>query len=358
MPVLEGKKSGPASTPLVLTLLAQVSSTVTAMKSDLTGYEYDPSASSRLNCRMIPFGPQSYGMGVDAYQYRHNSLSSFQFSPSSVKPYYSLPQYSDFADDYDINGSPYPLLPNDSLAIPSYTTSSTGRGWATPTPQLPKTSLYLEQQDSAYSHGQLPYHSGDFSLRPAISPEPKSLSMHGLTTSLPTTANDRLLPVPAANRQSASFMRAADGFLAVSQPSFAAYDGLMSASVLTSLKNHSNSTGHNPSYMSTMSSSSSESHNSNSSQIAYSSGPILSSQSHEMYPQSGDNYTSGESPDSAYGPSSPVSKQNSQNALPLHSEDHLREPYRVPPYQQSHAPAPPIESPAPTRHTGATISAL
>jgi hypothetical protein len=343
------------------------------MKSESAGYDYDPSAGSRLNYRMIPYGPQSYGMGVDTFQYPRNSLSTFQFPVNPVKSYYpAIPQYHDFDDvEYGLQGSSFQLLPTEHLSIPNYTTS-TGRGW-TPTPQLPKTSLFLEQSESAYNHGQLPYHGGTsaFSLRPAISPESKSLSLHGLSSSLPAPplpGNDRLLPIPAANRLSqGSFLRTADSLLPVSQPNYQSYPGLMSANVLNSLKNHSNSTVHESPYLS-MSSSSPESLNS--SQMAYSSsGHILSSQSQEMY-QTNNNeslFTPNESSDSSYGHSSPASKRGSQSSHATNADGSLPSlsgaslvnghTYVPSPYQSSYPP-PPIEvqSEAP-RHASASIPA-
>jgi hypothetical protein len=342
------------------------------MKSESAGYDYDPSASSRLNCRMMPYGPQSYGMGVDTYQYRHNSLSAYQFP---VKSYYpTIPQYDAYDDvEYGLQGSSYPLLPPEHLSIPNYTTSSTGRGW-TPTPQIPKTSLFLEQSESAYNHGQLPYHHGSsaFPLRAAISPEPKSLSLHGLNPSLPAPplpGNDRLLPIPAANRLSqGSFLRAADSLLPASPPSYQPYSGVMNASVLNNLKNHSNSTVHESPYIS-MSSSSPESLNS--SQMAYSSsGQVLSSQSQEMYPTTNSEslFTPNESSESSYGHSSPASKRGSQSSHATNADSSLpsissaslvnRHTYVPSPYQSSY-PAPPIEvqSVAPARHHSTSIPA-
>jgi len=170
------------------------------MKSESAGYDYDLSAGSRLNCRMVPCGPPSYGMGMDSYQYRNNSLTTYQFPINPIKSYYS---YNDFEENVDYGLHSYPILPADHLAIPNYA-ASPGRGWTTPTPQLPKNSLFLEQPDSAYNHGQLPYHSStSVPLRSATSPEPKCLSLHGLNSSLPipSSNNDRVLPIPAANRQ-------------------------------------------------------------------------------------------------------------------------------------------------------------
>jgi len=318
---------------------------------------------------MVPCGPQAYGMGLDTYQYRNNSLSAYQFPINPIKPYY---QYNEFEEnvDYGLQGAPYSLISADHMAMPSYTTSA-GRGWTTPTPQLPKTSLFLDQSDATYNHGQLPYHgTSSFPLRPAISPEPKSLSLQGLTTSLPTplATNDRLLPIPAANRQSqGSFLRLSDGLPSVSQPGYQSYNGVMSASMLNSLKNHSNATPHEPSYI-PLPSSSPESLPS--SQLTYSSGQVLSSQSHEMYQPSSNAslYHSGDSSESSYGHSSPVSKRGSQSSHATNSDGSLSSQssgslvnghvYVPSPYQPSYPP-PPIEvqSAAPPRRSSAGIAA-
>jgi hypothetical protein len=338
------------------------------MKSEAGGYDYDLSAGSRLNCRMVPCGPPAYGMGMDLYQYRNNSLPTYQFPINPIKSYYP---YNDFEEnvDYDLQGSSYSMLPAEHLAMPNYTTSA-GRGWTTPTPQLPKNSLFLEQADSAYSHGQLPYHSSSsFPLRPTISPEPKSLSLHGLTSSLPTplTTNDRMLPIPAANRQSqGSLLRTPDSFQPLSQPAYQPYNGLMSVSTLSGLKNISNATPHESPYI-PMSSSSPESLPS--SQMIYSSGQILNSQSQEMYQPNPNNslFTSGESSESSYGHSSPNSKRGSQSShatntdgpLPSQSNGSLvnGRTYVPSPYQPSYPP-PPIEVQSSTpRHPSTSISA-
>jgi hypothetical protein len=341
------------------------------MKSESAGYDYDSSAGSRLNCRMIPFGPQSYGMGVDAYQCRNNSLSAYQFPANPVKSYYpQIPQYGDFGEenvDYGLHGSAFSMLPAEHLSIPNYTTSTTGRGW-TPTPQLPKTSLFLEPADSVYNHGQLPYHSSTFSLRPAISPEPKTLSLHA-TTSLPTplTVNDRLLPIPATNRQlQGSFLRTGDSLLPTSQPGYQPFNGLVGASMLSSLKNPSNA--HESSYI-PMSTSSPESINS--SQMAYNSGQILSTQSQELYqPNNNESLfaTTNDSSDSSYGHSSPGSKRGSQSSHATNNDGSLPSlsnaslvnghTYIPSPYQSSYPPPPiEIQRSAPPHHTSTSITA-
>jgi hypothetical protein len=335
------------------------------MKNESAGYDYDLSAGSRLNCRMVPCGPSSYGVGLDTYQYRNNSVPAYQFP---IKSYYP---YSDFDEtvDYGLQGSSYSILQPEHMAMPNYTTSA-GRSWTTPTTQVPKTPLFVDQPDSAYNHGQLPYiGSVSFPLRPAISPEPKSLSLHGFTTSLPSPlpANDRMLPIPAANRQSqGSFLRTSESLLPGSQPGYQSYNGLMSASMLNNLKNHSNATPHESSYI-PISSSSPESMPS--SQMTYSSGQILNSQPQEMYQSSSSEslYAHHESSESSYEHSSPLSKRGSQSShatnndvsLPSQSSGSLvnGQVYVPSPYQPSYPP-PPIEvqSSAPPRHPSTSIS--
>jgi len=337
------------------------------MKSESAGYDYDLSAGSRLNCRMVPCGPPSYGMGMDSYQYRNNSLTTYQFPINPIKSYYS---YNDFEENVDYGLHSYPILPADHLAIPNYA-ASPGRGWTTPTPQLPKNSLFLEQPDSAYNHGQSPYHgSTSVPLRSATSPEPKCLSLHGLNSSLPipSSNNDRVLPIPAANRQpQATFLRSTDSLLPTSQTGYPPYNGLMSASVLSSLKSQSNATQHESSYM-PMSSSSSGSLPS--SQLTYSSGQLLNSQSQEIYQSNSSEglFTPVESSESSYGHSSPISKRGSNNSHATNTEGSLPSQsggalvnghaYIPSPYQASYPP-PPIEvqSSAPPRNPSTSISA-
>lgn len=192
------------------------------MKNECAGYDYDTSggAASRLNCRtsMIPSGPQSFGphsapLSLDGYPYRNNSLPpNYQYQ---VKPYYQIPSYCDFTDEGVDYGLQSQLMGADHLGIASnYITSSSARGW-TPAPQLPKTPLFMEQSDTPFSHGQLPYHS--FASRTSIGSESKSISLTGLGASLPlppvSASVDRMLPIPSANRpsQMGPLLRSADG---------------------------------------------------------------------------------------------------------------------------------------------------
>jgi hypothetical protein len=197
------------------------------------GYEYDSSAgaAARLSFRTASYGPQ-YGpnLGLDGYQYRSNSSASLY--PYAPKPYYSAQSpYGEFADenvDYglqvSITTSPQfqqTILAPDLGLAPTYTTSNIGRGW-TPAPQFPK-ALFLEPHDSAYSHGQLPYHGSMYGLRMAV-PESKGVSLNGSSASLPApiTGSDRVLPLPAANRavEVGSFLRSTENLLPATQSGY------------------------------------------------------------------------------------------------------------------------------------------
>jgi len=308
------------------------------MKNDPAGFDNDPSgASSRINGRMMPYGPNPYPdvLAPGTYQYRRNSLSGY---PYSVKPYYAVPPFNDYPDEtaeYSIQGAAYHLFQPDMMGAANYTPATTVRGWTqTPGPQIPKNSPFLEQSDSAYSHAQLPF-SGNFPLRTAIAPDSRSLSINGTGTSLPTpaTGNDRVLPFPAANRTSqvGSFLRSVDGLLPVSQNGLQSYNDLMSPGMLNSVKSHNNvavsesgslSTGYLP-----MTSSSPESLAS--SQMAYTPQSLslsMSQQSSELYQTSNDGLFPGhpqDSSDSSYGHSSPASKRGSQSSHTTTTEGSL-----------------------------------
>jgi hypothetical protein len=296
------------------------------------GYEYDSSAgaAARLSFRTASYGPQ-YGpnLGLDGYQYRSNSSASLY--PYAPKPYYSAQSpYSEFADenvDYglqvSITTSPQfqqTILAPDLGLAPTYTTSNIGRGW-TPAPQFPK-ALFLEPHDSAYSHGQLPYHGSMYGLRMAV-PESKGVSLNGSSSSLPApiTGSDRVLPLPAANRavEVGSFLRPTENLLPATQPGYQSYNngnngnnGLMSTGMLSCIKNqHGSSVSENGSMSSGYLPMPNGNPESLSSQMSYCSQPIsLSPQHTESYtPPSPDHmYRSGES-DSMYGHSSEGSEQ-------------------------------------------------
>lgn len=337
------------------------------MKSESTVFDYDFSGGPRLNCRMVPYGPQSYGIGLDPYSYRNNSMSAYQFPINPVKSYYSFGDYEENVE-YSLQGS-YQMLPTEHLGMPNYTTSAS-RGWATPTPQLTKNPLFVDQPDSVYNHGQLPYHSGpSFALRPAISPEPKSLSLQGLTASLPTQlpGTDRLLPNPAAKRQpQGSFLRTSDSLLPASQPGYQSYHGLTSANVLNNLKNHSNATPHDPQ----MAMSSSSSEQPTSSQMTYNSGQNMSPQSQMYHPAHPGSYfiSSGETSESPYihtppskGSQSSEGGHTGGSSPPQSGGSLVNGQHYVPsPYTSSIYPGPTIEvqSSAPSRDPSTSVPAV
>ncbi len=330
------------------------------MKNDDSNFAYDPLAASRLQCRMVPYGPQSYApqgaLSTDAYQYRASSLSAYQYP---LRPHYSgVPTFAEYADenfDYGLQASPYSLMNADHLAIPSnYGTSSVGRDW-TPTPQVPKsTSLFLEQ-DPVYNQPQLPYqpHNG-FPLRQTISPENKSVSLNRAVPSLPApiNGNDRVLPYPAAQRptQGGSFLRSSDNLIPTTQPGFQSYNGLMSSNILASVKAAnsaavSENASLSPPYL-PMTSTSPESL---SSQLAYSSHSLpMSQQSSEMYTPSQDSmFHANDSSDSAYDPTTSGSKRGSQSShtstaessLPSYSNGNLANERAYVPYTSQSYPA-------------------
>jgi hypothetical protein len=309
------------------------------MKSDGSGsdFGYDPGAAvSRMQCRIVPQGPQyaplhTPSVTYDAYQYRSNSLSAYQYP---VKSYYSeIPAFAEFPDenvDYGLQASPYQLMNPDHLAIsPSsnYASSSvTGRGW-TPAPQISKNaSLFLEQEPT-YNHGQLPYHAGSFPLRPAISPESKGLALSGMPSlPAPIAGNDRVLPYPAANRQaqSTSFLRSNDGLPSASQAGYQPYSIMPASHVVNGIKAVNNTVSENSSYH-PMSSTSPESLPS--SQATYNASghsDSISQQQNEMYtPSNEDPYNHAEPSDSSYGTSSARSERGSQSSQTTTAETSL-----------------------------------
>lgn len=196
------------------------------MKMESVAYDYDPSAgaASRLNCRMMPYGPQfnphAAPMSLDGLPYRNNSLSSYQYQ---VRPFYPMPAYGDFGDEGVDYGLQSQLIGAEHLgmAMPNYTISNSARGW-TPGPPVPKTPLYIEQSDTPYNHGQLPFHGGGYPPRASIPSDSKNAPLNGMGAPLPAPISagtpinsslDRTLPFPAANRptQMGPFLRSADG---------------------------------------------------------------------------------------------------------------------------------------------------
>ena len=299
------------------------------MKSDGSGsdFGYDTgAAASRLQCRMIPQGPQYAPLHTppvtfDPYQYRSSSQSAYQYP---VKPCYAeIPAMAEFADenvDYGLQASPYQLMNSDHLAIsssPNYVSSSTGRGW-TPAPQISKSASLFLEQEPVYNHGQLPYHAGSFLLRPAISPESKGLALSGMSSlPAPITGNDRVLPYPAANRLAhcTSFLRNGDGLHSGFQTGYQPYSGNSTSNVVNSVKIvNNNAVSENSSYL-PMSSTSPESLSS--SQTTYSpsgqSGSI-SQQQGDMYTPSNEDLYHHAEPSDSYGTSSARSERGSQSS--------------------------------------------
>jgi len=157
---------------------------------------------------MVPYGPQSFPeptpLGPDGYICRPQSLAAYQYHlpPKHYYPVASFPDSYDDNAEYNFPGS-YPLAMQDQLGIPAYANSNVGRGWNAAS-QPPKTSLFPEQDP--YNHGQYPVNY----IRPAISPESKSISFGSMASSLPvTTGTDRMLPLPpaATARQEVSYLR-------------------------------------------------------------------------------------------------------------------------------------------------------
>lgn len=199
------------------------------MKSE-TSYEYDPpgSAASRVNCRMLPYGPQAYGshggLPTDTYTYRGTSVASYQY-PVKPQQYYATPAFPEYNEetlDYGLPALQAELSPSQQLNNPSNYTTSYTRGWTpTPQPQFPKNPLFLEQADSTFNHGHLPYHGNSYPLRTSISQELKSTSLNPLGASLPVpvaATTDRILPFPAGRpSQGGPYVRNAENFIPTAQ---------------------------------------------------------------------------------------------------------------------------------------------
>jgi hypothetical protein len=211
-----------------------VSSTETTMiKNESPVFDFDhSSASSRINCHLVPCGPhfhtaQSPPLNVNPYpSFRNNSLSSYQFP---VKQFYPLPNYGEFGEEHVDYGLQYSLatapFQGDQMGIGTNCTPAPSRTWAS-TPPL-KCMPFLDQPAPVYSHGQSSYNTTNFDARSNISPEskppqlttvPQTLSIPSLPTPI-NTGMDRLLPFPAPvpiNRpaQFGPFFSSTDGLLA------------------------------------------------------------------------------------------------------------------------------------------------
>ena len=314
------------------------------MKTESADFHYDPGAASRLQCRshlMQPYNPQQASIAPESLSYRNNSLSSYQLP---LRAYYGVQPYDEFVNenvDYELQGSSFQLISPDHLGTaPNYANSAPGRGWTpTPAPQLPRNALFLEQ-DSSYTHGQLSYHSIGYPLRPNISPESRSLSLSGMSTSLPApiTGNDRVLPYPATNRtvQNGSFVRSSESMIPGSHSGFSSYNGLMSTHFANSLKSINNNSvsengGVSTAYLA-MSSSSPESMSS--SHMTYTPGTLSSSQQNtEVYTPSSEVLLPGHSNHSSENMSYITESSNEQRSQrtgfqssPAHAESSLPPP--------------------------------
>ena len=341
------------------------------MKHDPANFEYDSSAgaATRVNCRMVPFGSQYTQQGsLDGYQYRSNSLSTY---PYPQKPYYPPPSYGEFPDgnvEYELETSQMQLMGVENLGMPSSYSASIGRVW-TPAPQAPKSSPFLDQPEGSYNHGHLPYHGSSYS---------KSLSSNGMNSSLPAPipGNDRLLPYPATNRPTPSFLRSSGSQLAAPPPGFS-YNGMMNTpNMISGIKNsNSNSISESGTLLNgylpmpcTSPQSLSSSH------MVYSSQPLsINSQESEIYtPPSNDGGGSGglfpnaePAEESSYAHTRERSKRGSESSQTTNSDGSMapvsshgtlangHEYHRYNP-QPTYQP-PPMEMPLPLRHDSQTI---
>ncbi|KAH6683129.1 hypothetical protein B0J14DRAFT_139556 [Halenospora varia] len=335
----------------------RVSSREAPMKSDTVFDDFDSSATSRIHCRMVPYGPHAYTMGpstpvtTEGFYTRSSSMSAY---PVPTK-YYGIPtsfhDYGEESVDYSLNTTNYPLMGTEHLLSSSMTTPNPARGW-TPAPQLSKaTPLYLEQEP--FNHGQLAYHPV-YQLRPTISPEAKNSSLTDqiLNNQLPpplpvSSGTDRVLPYPNGRLpQVGSYIRPPSSAIPVSQAGYNSYDGLFSPMSITASKHSANGTisDNNSSYL-PYASSSPESLAS--SQAVYT--PQTMSTQNEMYTPTNDNFYThaNDSSDAAYGPSSSDKRSSHSGASEMSSgtlvSDHQYVPYKSPSY-----PLPQMQAETPT----------
>lgn len=267
------------------------------MKSDAAEFGYDSAAAvSRIHCRMTPYGPQHQpytphitSLGPDGFpSYRNNSLSAYQ----APLKYYGISSYGDFADenvDYGLHASNYSIMNQERVGIP-YTSLGSTRAWNQP--QIPKNSSLFMEQDSSYSHGQLPYHIPAYPnpIRSAVSPESNSLSLNGMPTAPPApNGTDRVLPAPASYRAAqmgGSYLRSIESILPMSQPPMHySNNGLMSTSMMNAVKAlNTSSVSENSSMSSTYLPLSSSPDSGSSSQISFGSQSVSSGQqNHDGY---------------------------------------------------------------------------
>ncbi|TVY35084.1 hypothetical protein LSUB1_G006245 [Lachnellula subtilissima] len=348
----------------------RVSSTEATMKNEPNDFNHfePPSAAARIQCRMVPYGHHAYVQQtspvVDAYYQRTNtSLSGYQY-PANAK-YYTIPpfEYQD-EGDFAMQQSYPAAMSSDQLLSSNFPVASVSRSW-TPTPQSSKNAPVYLEQESSFSHGQLPYHT--YPLRTTISPETKISSLSGQTLngSLPTpdSANNRVLPFPAANRQQVgSYLHSSSSGLPTSQGGYQSYDGLVSTNTQSRKSINSENASLSSSYL-PYSSSSPESLPS--SQRAYNS-QTLSPQNSEIYaPNNEGLFHTNESLESSYGTSSETKRgsQSSQGGpeglMSSMSNSNLVNGHAYVPYNnQSSYPPPPMNiHHAPHRRPSIGISA-
>ena len=300
------------------------------MKSDSGDFDYDSTAAvSRIHCRMSPYGPQHQPysphvtpLGSDGYPYRNNSLSAYQMPLK----YYNIASYGDFADesvDYGMHASTYPIMNHDPINIPY--SAGNMRSW-TQGPQDQKNNSLFVEQESSYNHGQLPFHSNTFPIRTTISPESKSLSLSGISTSLPAPINgtDRVLPFPNSNCPAPigpSYLRSTESLLPISQSQIQyTSNGMMNAGMMNTVKALNTSTAsENVSNSSTYLPLSSSPDSVPSSQMSFGNRSVSSSSqhhdgytaSHEISQHSLFHHNNSSNDMSSYGPSSSSSHRPS-----------------------------------------------
>ncbi|KAE8452740.1 hypothetical protein EG329_013012 [Mollisiaceae sp. DMI_Dod_QoI] len=371
---LDAVETTVAHAPTARTLeMISVSSTEAQMKSETSAYDFESSngASSRLNCRMVPFGPhvfpsQGPSLAIDPYSYRNNSLSPY---PYGLKGFYPLPPYGEYGDENVEYGlQQCQLFSGDHMGMtPNYTNAPPPRTWGS-TPQLSKSLPFLEAPAPTYGHGQLPYNGTNFDLRSNISPEPKTIPLAG-GSSLPPPVSagiDRVLPFPASNLPSSrppqvsQYLPPADSIL----PGTHARGSYIDYNTVQTLKSHNNNAVSDNSSISTSSYLPLGNNNPeslNSSQTTYPNPSFsLPSSQPEVYtpPHSSDGLF--HQAESSYGTSDPSPKRGSQSSqggndgLPPLSgtlaNGHKYIPLSHHPQQQY--PAPPQIQPQPRRQSG------
>lgn len=353
----------------MLTSPLQVLSTEAQMKPDAVDY-YDPlPAGPRVNCRMVPYGPQAYApppipLGSDGFPYRHGSLSY----PYQGKSYYGTP-YSEFSEeniDYGLQSTAYPLLSAEHMNMGT-TYSGIGRGWAS-SPHIPKNSLLFLGEESAFNHAHVPYPPNGYALRPTINSDSKGMSMSGVSNSLPALVNgaDRVLPMPAHR----TFLRSSDNLPVRSLDGMHPYGDLLNNNMISSNKSlNNNSASDNGGISSPYAPLSQSSPEAITTTLLSCNSQSLSSnhQQTDMYNHSSNGRlydsiattSSEELHGGSYGVVSPSSKRPSRGSQAETSppQGDLASGHSYVPYQHQSYPAPPVEIPAvATSHRGSDTS--